>query len=111
MSIYDEIRMERRNQDAKWGGAKHDDTHTDEEWLNFIEHHLWRAYNEDFAWRKQMLRVAALVVAAIESSDRVNEAAPAGEPQPQEPEEYSREAFERDSKGQTGDELSERRPK
>jgi len=69
--IYDEIREERRRQDAEWGGPDHDDTHTVEEFVGFIREHAERG-NTGYVviQRKQMVRVAALAVAWIEKIDR-----------------------------------------
>jgi hypothetical protein len=89
--VYDEIRAEREAQDAEWGGPDHDDHHTPIEWVGFIvrhtvkavggavqfldESHMWTAHlvvsvSTTPLFRRQMVRVAALAVAAIESSDR-----------------------------------------
>lgn len=91
MSVYDEIRVEREAQDAKWGGATHDDRHVPTDWLRFIAEHLAKALGckaeilDEVHWftvrisgsvdgmpayRRQLIRVAALAVAAIESHDR-----------------------------------------
>ena len=67
--VYVEIRQERVRQDAKWGGPKHDDTHVDFEWNGYIEEHNRKAKYGD--WRKRMIEVAALAIAAVESYDRV----------------------------------------
>jgi hypothetical protein len=70
MTVYNEIENERMEQDKKWGGPKHDDTHTHEEWMTFIYHHLAKSKTSEQR-RYQLVRVAALVVAAIESNDRI----------------------------------------
>jgi len=92
MTIYDEIREERARQDAKWGGPDHDDGHGASDWVGFIVRHAAKSIRRDVARRahllefadeyspmerpptvrKQLLRVAALAVAAIESLDRKN---------------------------------------
>jgi hypothetical protein len=66
--VYDEIRLERKAQDEKWGGPSHDDGHSGPDWASFIKQHANKAFRGDY--RKQMIRVAALAVAAIESFDR-----------------------------------------
>jgi hypothetical protein len=66
--IFDEIAAERRAQDKKWGGATHDDEHDDADWRSFIMTHNNYACGDDF--RKEMIRVAALAVAAVQSFDR-----------------------------------------
>lgn len=68
-SIYRDIDDERAAQDAKWGGLKHDDTHAREDWRAFILEQVG-AYNAS-TFRRQMIRVAALAVAAVESQDRI----------------------------------------
>ncbi len=91
MSIYDEIRAERERQDEAWGGPGHDDGHSALDWIGYIANHAARAsggsveiVDEGHWWacrmtvngnggspfRRQMIRVAALAVAAVESFDR-----------------------------------------
>ena len=70
-----EVEQERRRQDVKHGGPSHDDTHTPFEWQDMIDGHLQRAHGHcvDGArelWRREMIRVAALAVAAAEALDR-----------------------------------------
>ena len=74
LSVYDEIRQERKAQDKKWGGAAHDDVHTQFDWCEFIRHHTNRAVGgrKKDDYRKQMIRVAALAVAAVQSFDRIH---------------------------------------
>ena len=70
MSVADEIKAERIKQDDYWGGPKHDDQHIHEEWVDYIITHARHSVNgRDF--RYQMIRVAALAIAAIESDDRL----------------------------------------
>lgn len=70
--IFEEIREERERQDAKWGGPSHDDTHALEEWGNFIQDHLDKALEAPSAEqeRYQLIRIAALAVAAVETYNR-----------------------------------------
>ena len=72
-SILKEIVAERVNQDRKWGGPEHDDEHRPEEWAAFIVDHAAKAgiHEDPREFRRRMVRVAALAVAAIESRDRV----------------------------------------
>jgi hypothetical protein len=84
-----EVRAERAWQITEWGwglrdgrmnmadaGATgHDDAHAEGDWTRFIVRHLGRAEQgiedqDPIAWRKQMLRVAALATAAVEAHDR-----------------------------------------
>lgn len=66
--IHDEIEAERERQAEKWGGDDHDDFHEPAMWIALIAKHSGRAMNGDF--REQMIRVAALAVAAVEVCDR-----------------------------------------
>ena len=77
------IEQERKAQDEKWGGPEHDDTHSVWDWICYIHGHARAAGSmlrgvppaDEVAaslqhFRYQMVRVAALAVAAIESVDR-----------------------------------------
>ena len=69
-----EVRRERFMQDGQWGGPKHDDTHNSHDWLVYIIRYsgravLWPWDKELF--REQMVKVAALAVAAIQWCDRL----------------------------------------
>jgi hypothetical protein len=69
--VLDNIRAERHRQDAKWGGPEHDDEHDPLHWCGFVGEHLARARKErGVIYRYQMIRVAALAIAAVESFDR-----------------------------------------
>ena len=72
VAILQEIAIEREAQDAKWGGSPHDDMHSTFDWVRFIRHHTNRAVGrrKKDDYRKQMIRIAALAVAAIEAFDR-----------------------------------------
>ena len=66
---------ERVRQDRQWGGPDHDDDHKRKDWLGFIREHADRAtkalQGKDLdEYRKQLVEIAALAVAGIESSDR-----------------------------------------
>jgi len=81
IDILKEIEEERKHQDKKWGGADHDDTHDSYAWVSFIIYYLGQS-TSDFVrskglftsklrnFRYNMIKVAALAVAAIESCDR-----------------------------------------
>jgi hypothetical protein len=96
INIYNEIRAERANQNERWGGPPHDDAHTSGDWAEYIVRHLAKAFTDNtlmqdeaasrFARylhpavrkhddravkRRQLIRVAALAVAAVESMDRL----------------------------------------
>ena len=66
-----EVLEERAAQDKKWGGTEHDDQHSDHDWICFILEHAQRGeLTTDTVFRKQMIRVAALAVAAVQAVDR-----------------------------------------
>lgn len=71
-TVLDEVAAERVRQDAKWGGPAHDDTHTLFEWWGFIRRRMvGRAVPDGKALeRRDMIQVAALAVACVESMDR-----------------------------------------
>lgn len=80
--IFDDIRQERISQDHKWGGQAHDDAHTAAEWVGFITAKLGETVKASFyhgtvfrgdtlpLYRRGLVQVAALAVAAIEAYDR-----------------------------------------
>jgi len=72
-SIFEEVAAERSAQDARWGGPALDDLHGSYDWVAYLVHDLGKA----IAWpwdastfRRQMISVAALAVAAVEWVDR-----------------------------------------
>ena len=79
--ILEEIHEERKHQDKKWGGPAHDDQHDPYAWVSFITVYLGQSVS-DFVnesgrfesklrkFRYNMVKVAALAVAAIEVVDR-----------------------------------------
>ena len=75
MSIYDEIKQESAWQENKWGN-KFDDNHSPYHWAGFITAYTSRHLVCDPAtihlglFRADMVKVAALAVAAIEVLDR-----------------------------------------
>lgn len=76
--VFDQIRQERARQDRQWGGDDHDDEHNPGDWLNFIDEHrararkavMSRANRSDEEYRKQLVEIAALAVAATQAYDR-----------------------------------------
>ncbi len=66
-----EIQKERDEQHSKWG-AMHDDGHTTEEWARLIEHHVAKSRVAG-NFQHYMIHVAALALAAWESSKRQEE--------------------------------------
>ena len=72
-SVLTEVFHERRKQDLKWGGPAHDNQHNSHDWIAYITLHAGRAVMWPWdreTFRKQMVRVAALAVAAVEWCDR-----------------------------------------
>lgn len=74
-SIFDEIKAERERQDAKFGGADHDDTHSVFHWFGVVRQYVIKAerdydYPKFGAVRRRLIQVAALAVAAVEVIDR-----------------------------------------
>ena len=71
-----DVQDERIRQDEKWGGPKHDDTHSFRDWFFYrssreeaiIE--LCRHHNAPIEHRKLLVEIAALAVAQIEALDR-----------------------------------------
>lgn len=79
--ILEEIREEREHQDKKWGGPNHDDHHGPYSWASFIITYLGQAVSDTVnevgdseralrSFRYNMVKVAALAVAAVEVVDR-----------------------------------------
>jgi hypothetical protein len=69
--IYKAIEEERIAQDREHGGPAHDDQHNHHDWIVFVTKHLGRCVTggrQQFV--KQMVRVAALAVAAVEWASR-----------------------------------------
>ncbi len=74
--IFEDVLEERKIQDDEWGGPNHDDIHSSHDWVAFITKHLGKAVMWPFngaGFRRQMVRVAALAVAAIAWHDRKEE--------------------------------------
>lgn len=87
LEILNEIHAERVVQDKQWGGSDHDDQHTGSDWLNFISRFNSKAFRElciengelkddrveiHASYRKRLVQIAALALAAIEVYDRKN---------------------------------------
>lgn len=79
--ILQEIREERKHQDAKWGGPAHDDEHSMYVWVGFISYYLGQSLSSAIKeygsvkhryqiFRYHMVKVAAIAVAAVQSIDR-----------------------------------------
>ena len=65
------IEAERIDQEIQWGGAEHDDTLEHLDWIGIICNQLQNAVDDDKQWRKRMVKVVAVGVAALESNDRL----------------------------------------
>lgn len=77
--IYAAIDAERDHQVRKWGTDADDKVNFPNDWVAYINHHATRWFKGGFApydpdtindFRTQMVKVAALAVAAVESIDR-----------------------------------------
>lgn len=77
--ILKEICVEREYQEKRWGNIADDTKNEPNDWAAYIAHHATRWFNGGFSpydkqtvgqFRKQMVKVATLAVAAIESLDR-----------------------------------------
>jgi hypothetical protein len=75
LRIAAEVRERRAEQDKQWGGPKHDDEHFPADWVRYIRKAARQAMTREApqeaeGFEDYMLDVAALAVAAIESSRR-----------------------------------------
>jgi hypothetical protein len=77
-TIFAEVEMERMCQDTLWGEA-YDDTHNRNAWIAMLTRHLGLGADDSSItdpddagarFRKQMIRVSAMAIAAVESYDR-----------------------------------------
>ncbi len=71
--IFEQIAEERRHQDSKWGGPDHDDKLALFDFVSFMTRKLFQLWGEQFQGispRLRFIQVAALAVAAIQSSYR-----------------------------------------
>lgn len=66
-AVFAAVDAERERQDAKWGGAAHDDRHTEGDWRDFLYSYVQCPNIDD---RERFVKIAALAVAALESIDR-----------------------------------------
>lgn len=82
-AVVADVVVELARQDRKWGGASHDDEHAPEEWIDFMRERLDRAdemigcpeeeqpeIGPDAEYRRKLVQVAALAIAAIAALDR-----------------------------------------
>jgi hypothetical protein len=64
---------ERLNQDEQWGGPRHDDEHIYFNWLSFIRKQTMKKFLfRPSLFEVTMVKIAALAMAAYESSRRKN---------------------------------------
>jgi hypothetical protein len=71
--LWQDIQDERDRQDAQWGGPKHDDQHTASQWASFrgkFENRQLRLTDDPRKQREELVKIAALTIAQIESLDR-----------------------------------------
>ena len=75
--ILQEIRRERDRQDVKYGWPDHDDGHYPGDWCLILSKYLGSAAAEtidaepDAAFRDNMIKIAAVAIAATQSLDRI----------------------------------------
>jgi hypothetical protein len=72
--FFAEIASERDHQDAMWGGPVHDDEHYPDDWAAIIRSHVDDAVYSPCSYRIELVRIAAVAVAAIQSFDRIQSA-------------------------------------
>lgn len=79
MNIYDEIRNERDYQKKRWGDEADVKVNTPNDFVSYIAHYSTRWFDGGFTpypketidkYRTQMIKTAALAVAAVEALDR-----------------------------------------
>lgn len=70
--LYREVDNEREFQDRKYGGPNHDDELGIEDWVRIIVAHAEKPLDAPEQFRRQMVRVAALAIAAVEVHDRAH---------------------------------------
>jgi hypothetical protein len=73
--IFEEIEQENTRSNEIYGGPVHDDAHDLQEWQRFMMPYIGNICKEhvtDEYFRENMLKIANLAVAAIESLDRKN---------------------------------------
>lgn len=76
--MIEDIREERRKQHIQWGGPNHDDTHNLSDWVEFIDKQCRLSLSNPGLFRERMIKVDAIAIAAIESSDRKRKVARKG---------------------------------
>lgn len=80
-SALTDIAAERGRQDRKWGGPKHDDQKSPNDFVQHIEDYAgWARVMAGMGsfekYRRRMIQVAALAVAAVEAADRATARTP-----------------------------------
>jgi hypothetical protein len=69
--ILAEVEAERKEQDVRHGGSENDNRNCEGDWHRWINEHLgMSSRNVHAGTRGELIRVAALAVAAVESFDR-----------------------------------------
>jgi len=72
-SIISDVIDERNRQDKKYGGAPFDDRKSMDDWIRILYSYLYRLDGwicHHGVWRKKLIQIAALAIAAVESIDR-----------------------------------------
>jgi hypothetical protein len=79
--VLEEIKRERDRQDETYGGPDHDDSHYPGDWCLILSKYLGQAATEtidarpDAAFRDNMIKIAAVAIAATQCFDRVQDLA------------------------------------
>ena len=80
-SVLSEVTRVRDAQDRQWGGPAHDDNNAGWDWLIYITRHMGRAVtygprstHKIEVLRTELVKIAAIAVAGIQSLDRIKEA-------------------------------------
>jgi hypothetical protein len=85
--VLDDVIAERQRQDAKWGGASHDDEHSARDWSGFrlirevealasagvlADESIgdWTSWEGEAEYKKALVEIAALAIAQLESFER-----------------------------------------
>ena len=64
---------QRDKDDLQWGGIEHDNSHDQYDWLMFVQRQIDMAeYTGPIEFRSRMVKIAALALAAYNTSKRVN---------------------------------------
>lgn len=76
LEVLTDVADERFDQDRQWGGTMHDDEHGPGVWFALLDCHVMRLLADGGApssdYRRRLVKVAALAVAAAQAWDRAH---------------------------------------